>query len=90
MTHAIHRLIQHTLLMSGLAGLIAIPANAQSWKPDRTVESDFVLETIATRMPYESYEKVFNTFIRWARFGELFIYDERIHRLALPPISRHN
>ena len=53
-------------------------------QPDRSVESDFVLETIVTRMPYENYEKVFNTFIRWARFGELFIYDETTHRMSLP------
>jgi cobalt-zinc-cadmium resistance protein CzcA len=54
-------------------------------QPDRSVESDFVLETIVTRMPYENYEKVFNTFIRWARFGELFVYDDTTHRLSLPP-----
>src|SRR5262249_11501165 len=45
-------------------------------QPDRTVDSDFVLETIVTRMPYEHYEQVFNTLVRWARFGELFSYDE--------------
>lgn len=53
-------------------------------QPDRTVDSDFVLETIVTRMPYENYEKVFETFIRWARFGELFHYDDTTHRLSLP------
>jgi cobalt-zinc-cadmium resistance protein CzcA len=52
-------------------------------QPDRTVDSDFVLETIVTRMPYENYEKVFNTFIRWARFGELFTYDETTRRITL-------
>jgi hypothetical protein len=54
-------------------------------QPDRSVETDFILETIVTRMPYENYEKVFNTFIRWARFGDLFVYDEATHRIALPP-----
>jgi hypothetical protein len=34
-------------------------------------------------MPYENYEKVFNTFIRWARFGELFAYDEATRRITL-------
>jgi hypothetical protein len=53
-------------------------------QPDRSVDSDFVLETIVTRMPYENYEKVFNTFIRWARFGELFAYDETTRRITLP------
>ncbi len=56
-------------------------------QPDRTVDTDFILETIVTRMPYENYEKVFNTFIRWARFGDLFVYDETTHRLSLPPES---
>jgi hypothetical protein len=52
-------------------------------QPDRAVDSDFVLETIVTRMPYENYEKVFQTFVRWARFGELFAYNETTHRLTL-------
>ena len=34
-------------------------------------------------MPYENYEKVFNTFIRWARFGGLFAYDEATQRISL-------
>jgi cobalt-zinc-cadmium resistance protein CzcA len=53
-------------------------------QPEHSVASDFVLETIVTRMPYENYEKVFSTFVRWARFGELFVYDEVTQRLSLP------
>lgn len=53
-------------------------------QPDHTVERDFVLETIVTRMPYENYQRVFNTFIRWARFGGLFTYDEATQRIAIP------
>ena len=41
-----------------------------------TIDRDFVLETIVLRMPQEDYEKVFETLIGWARFGELFAYDE--------------
>jgi cobalt-zinc-cadmium resistance protein CzcA len=52
-------------------------------QPDRSVDSDFVLETIAMRMPHENYEKVFQTFVRWARFGELFAYDEATQHLSL-------
>ena len=48
------------------------------------MDSDFVLETIVMCMPYENYEKVFNTFIRWARFGGLFLYDEATQRISLP------
>jgi hypothetical protein len=28
---------------------------------------------------------VFNTFVRWSRFGGLFVYDEAAQRIALPP-----
>jgi cobalt-zinc-cadmium resistance protein CzcA len=53
-------------------------------QPDRAVDADFVLETIVTRMPHENYEKVFNTLVRWARFGELFVYDEASQKISLP------
>jgi cobalt-zinc-cadmium resistance protein CzcA len=52
-------------------------------QPDHALDRDFVLETIVTRMPYENYERVFNTFLRWGRFGEMFTYDEQTQRLAL-------
>jgi len=38
---------------------------------------------IITRMPSENYELVFNTFVRWARFGGLFDYDVETHQLRL-------
>jgi NitT/TauT family transport system ATP-binding protein len=50
---------------------------------DRTVDSEFVLETIVTRMPYENHDKIFNTFVDWSRYGELFAYDEATHRITL-------
>jgi NitT/TauT family transport system ATP-binding protein len=46
-------------------------------EPTHMVDRDFVCETIVMRMPRENYEKVFNTFIRWARFGDLFSFDEK-------------
>jgi cobalt-zinc-cadmium resistance protein CzcA len=52
-------------------------------QPDRGVDSDFVLEMIVMCMPYENYERVFHTFIRWARFGGLFQYDEATQRISL-------
>jgi cobalt-zinc-cadmium resistance protein CzcA len=52
-------------------------------QPDRSIDRDFVLETIITRMPYENYQRIFNTFVRWARFGELFAYDPSEQRLTL-------
>jgi NitT/TauT family transport system ATP-binding protein len=47
------------------------------------VDRDFVLETIIMHMPQENYETVFNTFIRWARFGDLLSYDETTGMVSL-------
>jgi NitT/TauT family transport system ATP-binding protein len=52
-------------------------------QPQHEVEREFVLETIIMRMPQENYERIFNTFIRWARFGDLFSYDETAERISL-------
>jgi NitT/TauT family transport system ATP-binding protein len=40
------------------------------------VERDLVLEIIALGLPQENYEQIFDNFIAWARFGDLFAYDE--------------
>lgn len=40
------------------------------------VDRDFVLELIAVHMPNEDYDAVFETFVSWSRFGDLFSYDE--------------
>ncbi len=45
------------------------------------VDRDFVLETMVIHLPQENYEKTFATFVRWARFGNLFAYDEENQRL---------
>jgi NitT/TauT family transport system ATP-binding protein len=63
--------------------LFRIVHDAAMTRPDRTIDRDFVLETIVTRMPNENYELVFNTFVRWARFGALFHYDPETHHLRL-------
>jgi hypothetical protein len=57
--------------------------------PEHAIDRDFVLEMIVTRMPYENYERIFNTFVRWSRFGELFHYDDAVQQITLsgPPIS---
>ena len=47
------------------------------------VDRDFVLETMVIHLPQENYEKMFQTFVRWARFGNLFAYDEN-NQLLLP------
>jgi len=46
------------------------------------VEQDLIMEIIAMRMPYENYERVFDTFVGWARFGDLFAYDDQLGILS--------
>jgi NitT/TauT family transport system ATP-binding protein len=52
-------------------------------EPNHQIDRDFVLETIVMHMPQENYEKMFSTFIRWARFGDLFAYDEDTEMISL-------
>jgi NitT/TauT family transport system ATP-binding protein len=47
------------------------------------IDRDFVLELIVMHMPYENYEKVFHTLVKWGRYGDLFTYDEDTEQLAL-------
>jgi NitT/TauT family transport system ATP-binding protein len=47
------------------------------------VDRDFLLETLAIRLPQENSERVFDTFIGWARFGNLFAYDESSGTISL-------
>ncbi|HJT76235.1 MAG TPA: nitrate/sulfonate/bicarbonate ABC transporter ATP-binding protein [Gemmataceae bacterium] len=52
-------------------------------EPNHEIDKDFVLETIVMHMPQENYERTFATFIRWARFGDLFAYDEQSEMISL-------
>jgi NitT/TauT family transport system ATP-binding protein len=52
--------------------------------PDHSVDRDFVMETIILHLPQENYEKTFHTLVRWARFGDLFIYNEATETVSLP------
>ena len=63
--------------------LLEVAKENYSNQPERAIDREFVLETIVTRMPYENYERTFNTFLRWARYGELFAYDEAAQRISL-------
>jgi NitT/TauT family transport system ATP-binding protein len=49
----------------------------------REVDRDYVLELIALNLPSENFEATFDTFVSWARFGDLFSYDEITEVLAL-------
>jgi NitT/TauT family transport system ATP-binding protein len=54
-------------------------------EPGHSLEDDFVLETIVLNLPGEHYDRIFDTFVAWARFGNLFAYDETSRTLSLPP-----
>jgi HAE1 family hydrophobic/amphiphilic exporter-1 len=47
------------------------------------IDSDLVLETLILNLPEENYEKAFATFVNWARFGELFAYDETTQQVSM-------
>jgi len=52
-------------------------------QPEHAVNQDFVEETIILRLPQENHERQFQTLIRWARFGNLFAYDEATQQVSL-------
>jgi NitT/TauT family transport system ATP-binding protein len=53
-------------------------------EPKHEIDRDSLLDMMVLHMPQENYEKLFNTFIRWARFGGLFAYDETTELISLP------
>ncbi len=52
-------------------------------QPDHEVSADDVREMIIFAMPRENYDNMFDTMVRWARFGNLFAYEEDADRLSL-------
>ena len=44
--------------------------------PSHRVDADFVRETIVMTLPHEHFDRTFAVFISWARYGDLFAYDE--------------
>ena len=64
-------------------GLFVQIRNAIERSEDKSATREFVLETIAMALPLEDYEQTFDTFVRWARFGDFFAYDEASERLTL-------
>ena len=47
------------------------------------VSGDIVREMIILSLPREKYEDIFETMVRWARFGNLFAYEDDADRLSL-------
>jgi NitT/TauT family transport system ATP-binding protein len=51
-------------------------------QPNKQIDRELVLETIVFRIPSEDYEKTFKTMVAWARFGDLFAYDDNTEKLS--------
>ena len=51
--------------------------------PDHEINTEVIHDRITRAMPHERYETVFETMVRWARYGNLFAYDEDTERLSL-------
>jgi NitT/TauT family transport system ATP-binding protein len=51
--------------------------------PEHRLPRDFVEEVIALRLPSEDYQRTFATFVGWARYGDLFAYDEAEGAISL-------
>jgi NitT/TauT family transport system ATP-binding protein len=50
---------------------------------DKRLPREVILELIVIHLPSEKYERTFDTLVRWARFGDLFAYDEDTEFLSL-------
>jgi NitT/TauT family transport system ATP-binding protein len=48
----------------------------------RRLPREFVLELVAMALPQEDYENAFRRFVAWARYGELFAYDDATETLT--------
>ncbi|HTP52715.1 MAG TPA: ATP-binding cassette domain-containing protein [Anaeromyxobacteraceae bacterium] len=58
-------------------------ASALARSERHEVDRDFALELIAVNLPNEDFEGVFETLVDWARFGDLFSYEDKTGALAL-------
>ena len=52
-------------------------------RPDHDIDGDTVREMIIIALPRENYESMFDVMVRWARFGNLFAYEDDADRLSL-------
>jgi NitT/TauT family transport system ATP-binding protein len=50
--------------------------DALTASPGRRLPREFVLELIALRMPAEDVDRIFDVWIGWARYGDLFAYEQ--------------
>lgn len=52
--------------------------------PRKKLDAELAQEVIIFNLPSENFEKTFEIFIRWARFGNLFFYEEDNQKLYFP------
>lgn len=52
--------------------------------PRAKLDADLVQEVIIFNLPNENFEKTFDTFIQWAKYGNLFAYEEETQKLFYP------
>jgi NitT/TauT family transport system ATP-binding protein len=71
-------------------GLFKKVAEALERQPQHRLAADFVHETIAMLMPEEDYQNIFSVFISWARYGDLFAYDEATATISAGPDARQS
>ncbi|HJT16661.1 MAG TPA: nitrate/sulfonate/bicarbonate ABC transporter ATP-binding protein [Thermoanaerobaculia bacterium] len=51
--------------------------------PDEPISAEDVKEQLIIALPHENYDVMFDTIVRWARFGNLFAYDEDTEKITL-------
>lgn len=52
--------------------------------PRKKLDADLAQEIIIFNLPSENFGKIFETFTRWAQFGNLFAYEEETQKLYFP------
>ena len=51
--------------------------------PRHELDREFVLELVIMHMPQENTDRMFQTFLQWSRYGDLFEYDDDTERLSI-------
>jgi hypothetical protein len=51
--------------------------------PRKGLDADVVKEIIVLNLPAENYDKVFETFVDWSQFGNLFHFSEETQRIHM-------
>jgi NitT/TauT family transport system ATP-binding protein len=59
--------------------------DALARQPEAGLDRELVLEMIVLHLPEENAEATFKTLVSWARYGDLFAYDETTDRVTCMP-----